>query len=133
MATTPFFYGTPGSLQRTTLPATANTNTDGTGTITEIAAGSASPGKLVSRVWATGHGTTAANRISLFHSSDGGTTWRFITDVLLPALTPSTTVRVQAAYIPELTGLKLVGTNEKLGAAPHAAAAANLFVESASS
>lgn len=98
MATNPAFIATPkiGSVN----VATANTNIDGTGTITTLLTG-ASTGTRVLEVVAQSAATSAAARVNLFISIDSGTTWRLFDQLAVAAATPSATVsanRVSSTY-----------------------------------
>ena len=51
-------------------------------------------GSLCTRIWVTAMGTTTAGVVRLFISNDNGTTKRLVEEVIVPAITPSTTVPV---------------------------------------
>lgn len=88
MAATPTFTSTPRD--EVVQIATANTARDGTGTA-PLLISSVAAGTLVFRITATATGTTTAGVLRLFRSSDGGTTKRMIEELLVGAITPSTT------------------------------------------
>jgi hypothetical protein len=91
MASAPIFAATPkvGQVQVTT----ANTARDGTGTLATIwTAGSS--GSLIYKIQWTATGTTTANVLRLFITDTGGANPRLIEEIIVPAITPSTTVRV---------------------------------------
>lgn len=114
----------------TACPATANTNRDGTGTITAIyTADSAVNGSLVEVVKWIGAGTTTAGIVNLFRSTDGGTTWIFIGQCATTGATPSATVKADEGYF---TGSDIplrLNANDKLGFAPTKAEAYNVIVQ----
>lgn len=128
MSTSAVYFNAP-DLTVTGTPATANTNLDGTGTITQVAAGVAAPGKRIARATVSAAGATASNRMSFFLSVDNGSTWKFFCDVLIPSASVSSTVRAPAVDVPELAGVLLTGTTHLLGAAPHAAQVQNVTIE----
>jgi hypothetical protein len=71
--------------------STANTNRNGTGTIaTVFTAGSS--GSRIDDIYITATGTTTAGVVRLF-LNDGTNTWLF-QEILVTAITPSTTVQV---------------------------------------
>jgi hypothetical protein len=94
MASTPSYIGTPkiGVAQI----STANTNRDGTGTIgTVFTAGSS--GSRIERVVVVAPGTTTAGVIRLFIHD--GTNYRLYREILVTAITPSTTIEVYRAEL----------------------------------
>jgi hypothetical protein len=95
----PIFVG-EATTSFTAIPATANTNRDGTGTITAIynAPSATGPGSLIESIKVQANVTTAAGVLNLFISSDGGSTWKLIADLLVTAITPSTTVAAWSGY-----------------------------------
>lgn len=78
--------------------ATANTNRDGTGTIgTVLTAGA--QGTLVELVRVVAAGTTTAGVVRLFLHD--GSTYYLLKEILVTAITPSTTVEVfSAEFVP---------------------------------
>jgi len=86
MATNPLFVGTPvvGSAQL----SVANTNRDGTGTIVTVLTAGTS-GTRVEHVRIRATGTTTAGVIRLYIHD--GTTARLYEEILVSAVTPSTT------------------------------------------
>lgn len=87
--------------------STANTNRDGTGTIgTLITAGAT--GHRVDDVYIAATGTTTAGVIRMFHYD--GTNNRLIQEILVQAITPSTTVQVWSARLTNL-GIVLKNTH----------------------
>jgi hypothetical protein len=89
MAATPTFAATPvvGMAQI----STANTARDGTGAMSTVLTG-ASSGTVVSSVRIVAAGTTTAGVVRLFLHD--GTNTRLLMEVLVPAITPSTTQAV---------------------------------------
>src|SRR3990167_290796 len=72
----------------------ANTNRDGaTGTYVSLITGGTN-GTIVDMIRIVATGSTTAGVVRLFVSTDSGTTKRLIAEVLVPALTPGTTVTV---------------------------------------
>lgn len=70
---------------------TANTNRNGTGTIVSVMTG-ATNGTRIDDIYIVATGTTTAGVVRLFISD--GTNIRLWQEVLVPAITPSTTVSV---------------------------------------
>jgi len=132
MATSPSYAATPVIDGPTALPATANTNYDGTGTITAIATGTTN-GKRVARVRCSPQATvSAALQVNFFISHDAGSTWKWLgVSAAIPVNTVSTTNPPSEVFVPDLVGYTLVSTSDKLGAAPTTAQAVNVTVESA--
>jgi hypothetical protein len=88
-------------------------------------------GKRILRVTIEATGTTTAGVIRFFLSTDSGTTKRLFTEVLVSAVTPSTTTRSFRADATELVGLILPGgTNNKIYATTNNNETFNIFVES---
>ena len=71
--------------------STANTNRDGTGTIVSVITG-ATNGTRIDDIYIVATGTTTAGVVRLF--IDDGTNIRLWQEILVPAVTPSTTVQV---------------------------------------
>jgi hypothetical protein len=108
--------------------STANTNRDGTGTITQIAVGR-EPGTRIERVIVKAAGSTTAGMIRIFHKASGlarnadGTfasygapTWRLVAEVLVSAITASGTVAAFETTWAPTNGLTLAD-GEQLGIA----------------
>jgi hypothetical protein len=109
--------------------STANTARDGTGTIATLLTG-ASLGTRVSSITIHATGTTTAGVIRLWLSRDSGSTWRLFEEVLVGALTPSTTVaafRVRRTY----DDLVMTTTADRIGASTHVAETFNVFAHAA--
>lgn len=72
-----------------------NTAVDGTGVITTLATGAASPGTRILSVRAQCAMTGASSNqmVNLFRSFDGGTTWRFYVQMTITGNTPSATTQ----------------------------------------
>ena len=110
MATAPAFISTP-RIGRCSL-STANTATDGTGTITDLFLGVAAGSRVLS-VNVQGTATTVAALVNLFLYD--GTLWKLFDQVTISATTGSTTAkgyRLVTAY----TDLVLPSASWKLGA-----------------
>lgn len=111
MATSPSFIAAPRIGHANT--ASANTATDGTGTITTVIT-CAATGTRVLEVIVKCAATSAAAVVNLFLSTDGGTTWRIFDSITVTAITQSTTVagfEASAVY----ANLVLPDTNARLG------------------
>ena len=106
--------------------STANTNRDGTGTITSVATGVAA-GTKVFEVVVQATATTTAGMVRLFLSTDSGSTWKLFDEVAIAAATPSATVkgqRVSTTY----ANLILANSSTVIGASTHNAEAFNVVV-----
>lgn len=94
MATTAQYAATARTA--TTSVSTANTNRNGTGTIaTVFTAGSS--GSRIDDIYIVATGTTTAGVVRLF-INDGTTSWLW-QEILVPAITPSTSVQVFSAAL----------------------------------
>lgn len=104
----------------------ANTARDGTGTIgTLYTAGSA--GARLEGIQFTATGTTTAGVLRVFLSNDAGSTKRLIAEVLVTAVTPSTTLAVFSyTWIPP-TGVLILEASAVVYVATHNAEAFNCF------
>jgi hypothetical protein len=110
MAASPAFISTP-RIGRCSL-STANTATDGTGTITDLITGVAAGTRVLS-INVQGTATTVASLVNIFLYD--GTQWDLFDQVTITATTGSNTVkgyRLVTAY----TDLVLPSTSHKLGA-----------------
>jgi hypothetical protein len=110
MAASPAFISTP-RIGRCSL-STANTATDGTGTITDLIVGVAAGTRVLS-INVQGTATTVASLVNIFLWD--GTQWDLFDQVTITATTGSNTVkgyRLVTAY----TDLVLPSTSHKLGA-----------------
>lgn len=123
MASNPSFASTP-RLEVVNF-ATANTNRDGTGTIATLITGVAA-GTRINEVIIEATGTTTAGVVRLFVSVDNGSTWRLYDEILVTAITPSTTL---AAYrfARQFANLILRDASCKLGVSTHNAETFNAF------
>lgn len=127
MADKPIHFPNP-ILQAAAMPATANTAVDGTGTTTELARGSASKIRKVDRINLKALLTTTATQISLFFSSDGGTTKRFFKEISLPEITRAAgTPSAEGVWYAE--GFVLENDNCRIYGAPYTAHAVNSIAE----
>lgn len=88
MATNPAFIATP-RIDSVNV-ATANTNKDGTGTITTLVTGATS-GTRILEIVAKAAVTTAAGNVCVFLSTDSGTTWRLFDEFLQGVVTSAAT------------------------------------------
>jgi hypothetical protein len=122
MATTPSFTSTPriGSAN----VAAANTNRDGTGTITALLTGAAA-GTKVTSISAQAAVTTTAGMVRIFLSTDTGSTWRLFDELSIAAATASASVkatRITATY----NDLVLPDASHRLGCTTHNAESINV-------
>lgn len=88
MASVPAFIATP-RVEAVSV-STANTATDGTGTITTLITGAAS-GTRVLEIDVKCAATSAAALVNIFVSTDSGTTWKLFDAVTVTAVTMSNT------------------------------------------
>ena len=110
MATSPAFISTP-RIGRLSL-STANTATDGTGTINDLIVG-ASDGTRILSVNVQGTATTVASLVNLFLWN--GTTWDLFDQITISNATGSNTVRAYR-LVTAYTDLVLPSATWKLGA-----------------
>lgn len=122
--TTPIFIATPqtGIVNF----ATANTGRDGTGTIATVLTASANA-SFVRRIRVQAAGTTTAGVIRLFKKVSGGT-YRLIREILVAAITPSTTVEAWSSEWAPDDGIVLAAS-DVLGISTHNAETFNAIVE----
>jgi hypothetical protein len=110
MAASPAFISTP-RIDRVSL-STANTATDGTGTINDLIVG-ASDGTRILSVNVQGTATTVASLVNLFLWN--GTTWDLFDQITISNATGSNTVRAYR-LVTAYTDLVLPSATWKLGA-----------------
>lgn len=96
MATTAQYAATARTA--TSSVSTANTNRNGTGTIATIFT-AGSNGSRIDDIFIVATGTTTAGVVRLF-VNDGTTSWLW-REIIVPAITPSTTVQVFSAALYE--------------------------------
>jgi hypothetical protein len=115
----------------TACPATANTNRDGTGTITTIyTADAAVNGSLVEVIKFNAVAASAVSVLNLFRSVDGGSTWKWIgQSSVRTVITPSATVASDEGYFTGLDMPLRLNASDKLGFAPTTANAYNVTVQ----
>lgn len=115
----------------TACPATANTNRDGTGTITAIyTADAAVNGSLVEVIHFIAVAASAVSVLNIFRSIDGGTTWKLLAQsALRTVISPSATVAADEGYITGLNMPLRLNAGDKLGFAPTTANAYNVTVQ----
>lgn len=88
-------------------------------------------GKRILRVTIMATGTTTAGVIRFFLSTNSGTDKRLITEKIVTAVTPSTTIPAYRMDVSELVGLVLPGgTANKIYATTNNSETFNIFVES---
>lgn len=122
MAASPSFIGTPRLAVVNV--ASANTNRDGTGTITELIAGVAA-GTRVLEITAKAAATTAAGIVNIFLTTDFASTWRLIGAIDIAAATASATVDTAEGSL-LFDNLILVGTGHRLGVTTTVAQSVNV-------
>jgi hypothetical protein len=123
MATAPAFISTPRTASVSL--SSANTNIDGTGTITSLISGVAA-GTRVLEIDVQCSATSAAALVNLFLTTDGGTTWRLFDQIAITAATVSNTVkgnRNTATY----QNLILPNTSTQIGVTTTIAQATQVF------
>ncbi len=116
----------------TAIPATANTNRDGTGTITAIyTADTAVNGSLIEVIKFIATGNTANAIVNLYRSIDAGSTWKFIGQVQgsTASVTVGTTTKADEFYYTGLDMPMRLNASDKLGAAPTVAQAYTAIVQ----
>lgn len=104
---------------------TANTNRDGTGTLATVFTPGAS-GSRVEDIRISATGTTTAGVIRFFISSDAGSTNRLILEIIVPAVTPSTSIAAWTFTLKDL-GITLP-TSYLLRASTHNTETFNIHV-----
>lgn len=122
--TTPVFVATPKTYQAQI--ATANTARDGTGTIGTVATGVAN-GTVITHVRVQATVTTTAGVVRLWYSPDSGTTNRLLKELLITAITPSTTVEAFSVEHVFTDPLILPDGSALLRASTHNAETFNVF------
>lgn len=122
--TSPIFVATPKS--GIVNFATANTARDGSGTIATFHT-AGSNGARFARVRVQATGTTTAGVIRLWKKVSGGT-YRLYKEILVPAVTPSTSVEAWSGECAPDDGI-LLGADEVLGISTHNAETFNAFLE----
>jgi hypothetical protein len=123
MAGTPSFISTPRA--NSVNVASANTNRDGSGTISSLIIG-ASAGTKVNEIVAQAVVTTTAGMIRVFLSTDGATTWKLFDELPIAANTVSASaagIRVAKTY----TNLILDDSSCELGVTTHNSESINVF------
>lgn len=122
MATTPSFTSTP----RVGLAnvAAANTNRDGSGTVTALLTGAAA-GTKVFEIAAQPTVTTTAGMVRIFLSVDSGSTWKLLDEISIAAATVSASVK-GARNSTVYTNLVLADASHRLGCTTHNAESINV-------
>lgn len=115
MASTPAYAATP----RVDIAAisSANTNRDGTGSITTLATAVAAGTKWTS-ITVNATSTTTAGMVRIFISVNSGSTWRLYDEIPVVAVTPSASApafRIKRNY----EDLALYGTTQSIGITTH--------------
>lgn len=122
MATTAQYAATP----RTAVGqvSTANTNRDGTGTLATIFTGGTN-GSRIDDISIVATGTTTAGVVRLFLHD--GSNARLLQEIIVPAITPSTSVPVFSAQLLN-QAIVLASSSWSLRASTNAAETFNVFV-----
>ena len=123
MASTPSFTSTPRVGVANV--SAANTNRDGTGTITALITGAAA-GTKVTSITAQAAVTTTAGMVRIFLTTDAGSTWRLFDELAIAAATVSASVkgtRTTTTY----TDLVLPDASHRLGCTTHNAESINVI------
>ena len=123
MATNPSFVSTP-RVGVASLSA-ANTNIDGTGSITALLTGAAA-GTRVLEIDVQCAATSAAALVNVFLSSDSGSTWTLFDQVAVSAATVSTTVKANR-NLATYANLILPSASHQLGVASTVAQATKVI------
>lgn len=111
--------------------STANTNRDGaTGTYADIFTAGAD-GARIEYVRVVATGTTTAGVVRLFLSTDSGSTYRLWKELLISAITPSTTIEVAASEYMPSRPLVLPATAGRIRASTHNSETFNVFIHGA--
>jgi len=103
----------------------ANTNRDGTGTIVTISSGSTN-GRRINKVTVRATGTTTAGVVRLFIHD--GSNARLLKEILVTAITPSTTIETFTSTIEYSSGL-ILPTGYSLRASTNNAETFNIIAE----
>lgn len=128
MATAAVYYPIP-VVQKAAVPATANTATDGTGTLTEVARGSASKIRKLERIRCKMLLTNTISSVKFFYSDDAGVTKQYMG---LELIAPATTIAAGqggwegTAYF---EGFALLSDAYRIYVAPYTAHAVNTIAE----
>jgi hypothetical protein len=123
MSSAPIFVGSPQVWQAAL--SAANTNRDGTGTIVDLVTGGAS-GSRIDKVRVAASGSCSAGVIRLY-LYDGTNTY-LIKEILVQAITPSTSIAVWEGEW-DADGLVLPTSTWKLRASTHNAEAFKIFAK----
>ncbi|MCC6312359.1 MAG: hypothetical protein IT345_15800 [Trueperaceae bacterium] len=125
--TTPIYPATPKSWQAQV--TAANTNRDGSGSITTVVTGG-SNGTKIDRVRVKATVTTTAGLARLWISLNSGTTWRLYTEITVSAITVSaSTAAFESTYL--TPDLLLPDSSALLGATMEKAEATNFIAHGA--
>lgn len=115
MATSPSFIGTPNTTVVNV--ATANTNLDGSGTVTNLITGASSGTRVLeidAQIAISPAAISTASIIRIFLSTDSGTTWRLFDEITLAAATGSNSVK-STRNIATYANLVLKDSTQRLG------------------
>lgn len=123
MSTTPIFTATPRAAIKQI--SSGNTNRDGSGTLVDIMSAGSS-GTRIERVEITARGVTTAGVVRLFLND--GTTSFLIRELLVTAITPSTSVAVFSVQVSftSASQMLLLPSGYTLQASTHNAEAFNV-------
>lgn len=129
MASTPSYASNPLAPDIVAI-SVANANRDGSGTMVELCAGTAS-GVVIEQVRVKAVGTTTAGMVRFFLSKDNGATKALLTEVLVTANVAGATNGAWTKVIDDLEGLTLKDTTTKLYVSTEKAEAFNVFCHKA--
>lgn len=115
MATNPSFIGTPNIASVNI--ATANTNLDGSGTVTALITGASTGTRVLeidAQIAISPAAISTASIVRIFLSTDSGSTWRLFDEITLAAATGSNSVK-STRNIATYANLVLKDSTQRLG------------------
>jgi hypothetical protein len=115
MATNPSFIGVPNITQVNV--STANTNLDGSGTVTSLITGAAAGTRVLevnAQIAITPAGASTASIVRVFLSTDSGSTWRLFDEITLASTTSSNSAK-STRNVATYANLVLKDTTQRLG------------------
>jgi hypothetical protein len=115
MATNPSFIGVPNITQVNV--STANTNLDGSGTVTSLITGAAQGTRVLevnAQIAITPAGASTASIVRVFLSTDSGSTWRLFDEITLASTTSSNSAK-STRNVATYANLVLKDTTQRLG------------------
>lgn len=115
MATNPSFIGVPNITQVNV--STANTNLDGSGTVTSLITGAAAGTRVLevnAQIAITPAGASTASIVRVFLSTDSGSTWRLFDEITLASTTSSNSAK-STRNVATYANLVLKDATQRLG------------------